>query len=446
MRFFIHLCCGLGLSWLLFVPPGVAFAQNGAQKAQSDLYWLWADPGAPLKIEAENTPERFGVFAFSAGSLPGQKLSEKSEDGRKHMVIRTPRGGLLKVDSAKVVKGEQKKSTLRSDYRRRLKGLNRESAVEHLEMANWIRKMSGSRTLKSELEYHLQETVRIDPNIDEAWKKLGYDEFRGRRFLPENKWRNHGYVKGLRGWVPEVVAERQAAMDEADEELGKAKKAYRVWKKTPIANDAERTRILIGLLKQAPGLLPTVILDAEKSNSAGKMVFLDAIGTVPGNLAQRALIKFTVQEPDRAIRDRAITLLKQDFYNQASAARTIANSFLTSKQNEDVRQAARVLRELDQRNTILQLIDAVVTVHEVANPNATRPGSMNAGFDRTGRVNSFSPGNNQPATFKIPENNGEVVDALQQFTNQNFGYDKVLWKRWYTDANTALVEDLRGGR
>ena len=398
----------------------------------NDLYWLWQDPTSQDEM------------SFAGGALPVKKLVDKTEDGRKYTVIKTPRGGLLKVDSVRVVKAERKRSTLLKDYRTRLKSLNRESAVEHLELANWIRKMGGTRKLKRELEFHLQETVRIDPNIDEAWKKLGFDVIRGHRYLPQNKWKNHGYVKKLKGWVPEIVANLEQQQEQTVESLGELKKRYRVWKKTQFPNDVARSQALIKFI--TPELLPIIIKDAAKSNAAGKLIYLEAIGTLRGSVSQRALIKYSIQESNTTIQDRALTLLKQDFYNHAAAAKTIANSLLKSKQNSDIRRAAEVLLALEQKNTILELIHALVTEHEVRNPNAAPPGSINAGFDRTGRSNGISMPGKQPQVLKIHSKNSEVLKTLEEFTQQNFGYDEALWKAWYTQANTAMVKDLRGGR
>ena len=107
--------------------------------------------------------------------------------------------------------------------------------------------------------------------------------------------------------------------------------------------------------------------------------------------------------------------------------------YLSNPNNALVNRAASALDQLQAREAILPLINALITTH-VDEGGADR---MNVG---TGD-GTFSIGKKPPVSRLLE--NPSVRAALLSMTNQNFGYNREQWLAWYASTYAPPADDLR---
>lgn len=388
---------------------------------------------------------RFEEYQLLHGTFVGrQRADVEGEDGRRYVVFETPAGGLLKLDVGRVVKEIREVNPLLAEYIQRVDAMDPDSAEAHFAIASWIRAENATVKLSHQYEFHLQETVRLDPDQETAWKLLDYDNFNGVWQRPENKFEAHGYVRDVDGWMPRLAYSRKETGEVRDDQFAEQRDSLRQWKKTiNRASPAEVAASLKSIV--TPALVPEILkLAMDADNPTLRAIYVEALGEVHSMTAQHALVYFAIRDPDRSISDRAITLLKQPHFSQSAAAAKIASDYLASPLRSDVLRGAFVLGELEQTNAILPLISALNTTHQVANPNGGDPGRLNSSFSSDGSLSGFSQ-NNAPKVVPRSFSNDEVLSTLRRLTDVNFGYDEAAWKAWYSSHQTVQVTDLRAG-
>ena len=103
----------------------------------------------------------------------------RKENGKTFYVFRTPSGGLLKLQKNRTIQSITAADSITQEYLR-LKAVmdaKPDDAEAHWDMYEWCRAQpKASSRFKQEMEFHLRQIIKLDPNDVEAHKLLGYDD------------------------------------------------------------------------------------------------------------------------------------------------------------------------------------------------------------------------------------------------------------------------------
>ncbi|MEM7453859.1 MAG: hypothetical protein AAF456_05830 [Planctomycetota bacterium] len=390
-------------------------------------------------------PQLDVIYLRSGGQIHGE-AREITGESRPYWLVTTESGGILKLDSRVV----DRIKFAEDEYAAQIGAMDPESAADHWTMYEWCdnQERSSSR-FKQEMNFHLQRICDLDPNDEKARKLLDLelDDTTGRWVRPEQRYANHGYVKIIGGYVPEMFLDIYEYENDEKTQVNNREREFTGWLRSLRTETDERlmTEQLFAIVDET--MIPAVYEKAkEEPNLRLRMLLVDAIGRVPGVTAANSLVHFAVRDPARSIRERALILLKQDQYNQHAAAMKAAG-FLSDENNDYVEQAGFVIGELGSPATTLSLIEALITIHTPPrDPNAPAPGSINFGSDSLGGT-GLSTGGNAPPRPQ-PFYNRNVLSALTRITERSTGYsddpfNKDGWRRWYTETHTISDIDVR---
>lgn len=386
------------------------------------------------------------VVLKSGSKLFGVVKSEAVDDeGRKFVVFETEDGGLLKLDLARMVYRSKvrKIDEIDKEYNEHISTLDDEPDA-HWELYEWCGDQpSGSARFKAQRQFHLERIMELDPNDDNAKRKLSYKYIREQdRWVPEERfYQSLGYEKRGTSWAPikqRDVDRRHEAFDSA---VGDRKTAFRVWSKEARKSHPNFAALRNELFRICDGPAVPIIFDAalEEKNPRIRALYIDAIGRVSSLPALKSLCRFAVEEEVVGNRERALVLLSQDHFNQRSAVAELA-FFLSSVSNAYVRRAAFAIGDLGDESATLLLVNALVTTH-VVKP-AGQSGRIQTGVGGDGNINNFSMGGDQK-DVKRQIQNVQVVNALKNITGQDFGYNAAGWKHWYIENHTHYDVKVR---
>jgi hypothetical protein len=375
----------------------------------------------------------------SGTQLSGKIIARTEENGRQYLVFKTTSGGVLKLDTRRLVK---RVNEVDPQYQELLAKMDDASPDAHWKMYEWCKGQDNGSSYKREMDYHLTRIVELDNTDEKAVRLLDNDRFGGKIRNLDHQFEGHGYTKVTGGWIPTLLVANMEAERQQEEMLAQRRSALKLWQRQlGRASVADLQKELNAIVDAS--MVGDIYERAVAEKDPGlRVLYINAIGQVISGPAQSALVFFAINDDNVNNRERALTLLLQPHYNPAASA-NVAAGFLKSNENVVVRRAANVLRELGQINVVDELADALVTTHEVLtgnDPNRTTAGQQTGGNG----AGSFNFGGG-PAKVKTKVQNPEVLDALRTITKQSFGPDPRMWKAWYTRQYTIEQIDLRSG-
>ena len=413
----------------------VAFAiPSGPLPAQDD--------SVAKKSAVEDSFEKadLAIFDFEGGSMPGKLIDQpRDDDGRTYAVIQTPGGGFLKLDRGRAIKSIREVNEYDTRYMAQLSRVDTSTVAGNWAMYDWIQDQDGGKArFQRQRDYHLRKITSIDPNDERARKLLGYEQVNGVWLHPEHKFANHGYVKITGGWVPELqlklIEENRQSEDVAQARRAQFKKWHRMIGKAP-ANILQQELMNIA----DPYTVVPIFEEAkDERNERLRLLYVDAIGKVDSGIAIDALIFFAIRDPSRSVRDRSLTLLKQEMYDPRQIVSRITSKYLKSHIHRDVVQSGYVLAEIGDPSAVIDLIPALQTTHEI--DTGADPNRINSSFNGDG---AFQFGNKTPPKISRTLKNQSVLDALRRLTEKDFGYDEAAWGAWYINEKTLYRINVR---
>ena len=397
-------------------------------------------------FDREAVKRKDSVVLKSGAKLFGVLKSQgKDEEGRRFIIFEAENGGLLKLDVARMVKDGKvhRIDELDQEYNQFVSDLD-DTPEAHWELCSWLREQSGGKfRFRDQIRFHLERIMELDPNDVKAKRALGYRLIKERGgWVPEQQYyQSRGYEKANSGWVPTLQRNLSARFERENSIEGDRKQAFAMWKKKLRKSNVSAATVrqeLFGICDAYSVVL--IFEDArEESNPTLRALYVEAFGRVPTSVAMKALCYFAVEEPAVDIRDRALTLLAQDYYNQASAA-AVLEGYLRHPNRVFVINAAFAIGELGSERSIIPLVGALVTKHQIA--PGDQPGRMQTGFGNNGNVESFRMGGDSKPKI-LAFKNREVVNALRKITGQDYGFDAAEWKRWYIENLTHYDLQVR---
>ena len=368
----------------------------------------------------------------SGGEIQGQLLNA-DEQPRRSYRIRLAAGGDVTLD-ARDVKQVVQPSANQQRYLDLLKQMPSDSAAMHWMMAEQCTKLS----LPRERTFHLEETIRHDPNHEKARLALKFKR------KEDGSWAKLEEIKAEAGlvrrngrWVTKSEAELADAADERRHAKLDWQKKLRLWRNW-LKHPKRRQKALDAISSIEDPLAAEALIKMfwSENNIALRELLAEVLGRLPSGRAATALAKAAMLGDSEAENDIRLHAIRQlDKNNRRSVASRFVSA-LRSNDNVQVRRAGHALGVLGDDAVVLPLIKSLRTKH-------TRliSGPGNGGINM--RNGGLSVGRSKPKKVSEFRNNKEVLSALVKITRQDFGYDQRKWLNWYLSRSTPPKLDLR---
>ncbi|MFN7731925.1 MAG: hypothetical protein ACK5OB_08480 [Pirellula sp.] len=278
----------------------------------------------------------------------------------------------------------------------------------------------------------------MDPNDRSAWEHMKYfkDDTTGKYMRREVVNQRRGKIKGDKGlWY---TWEEKALLD-MDQKVTMQR----------VAAEKEFTARLKGLQSTAPQklaesqayfaslnnrLLISKIAKMYREATSGERAFyLGVLKQMPPRSVTPTLISIAMEDRDLNVVNECLDFMAagDDVVREMAVNAFAAN--LPNKNKRD--RAAYCMIPFHDKRFIGALISSLLS-SDMVRP-AGPPGSTNAGVSTNGGV-AFS--NGAPAPQQRINQHKDVLAALQNLTQENFGYDILEWRRWF--ARTYAFENL----
>ena len=376
---------------------------------------------------------RADVFELTKGGRVTGVLVERGAD--EEYVVRTESGAVVTLTRKQVHKVIQADDNL-LEYEQRNRSMP-DTIEAHRELAKWCK---GHQLTKFR-EHHLKRILQLDPNDKQVRHSLGYQLHNGRwltrdQIMLERGLRN--YDGAYRSEQDITLREREKKREEAENDWLNNIATWRRWLDKRRADEAVQNIRAIQDPLAAPAL--TKLLRREK-NSIVRDLYLATLGELRHPAAVTQLVQLSLEDPDREVRQQCLDDLLR-VHQPISLTPYVKALDERKNDNAIIQNAAEALERLGNPAAISPLIDALITTHRVANPNAP-PGEMNASFDPSGGGAGFSFGGGKKI-FKEDFQNPAVRRALNELSGgQDFEYNEGAWRRWFVNQQIREHVDAR---
>ena len=420
------------ITWIpCFAFLSVLFSFGG--DAQSELAADDKDPFMPNAV----------VQLRKGGQIEGY-VTNLDEERPAHYLVKLENGGLLKLKRSVV-----RRVDTYSDAE--LRYFARKRTMPETVEAHWaeIDRLKEEGLKREYRDYHLRKIIKLDPENPDARNKLNYTQYGNRWIKKAQLFVDHGYVM-----VSEFIAELPADLAQVERE-----KAIKV-AAADFRNQIDRARNktlrdgtaeLKAELQKVSGALDVepvfeLIVREVKDrrpkpdSERVQMMYVEAIGQVESGTAISKLAYIAIVHPSQVIREHAIGQLKNDHYDPARVARAFFPYLQMGDYNTAIRRAGFALGEIGHKSAIQPLINALETVHKVA--EAENPGQMSFGRSSIGG-GGMSVGGQGPKYVAVK--NPPVHAALRRVVKSNvdYSYNKMAWMNWYISQEHITQIDLR---
>jgi hypothetical protein len=310
-----------------------------------------------------------------------------------------------------------------------------DTADEHFALAGWCKSQSGLRHLA---DAHYLRAIDLDPNHRAARAAAGFSRDADGRWVKRAKVmeEQRGKVLYRGSWrFPEELASEQAE-EERNAKLSAVTKDINRWHNDAVSGSGKRQVQALESLEQLNDPLSISligdILQGKRRPPAPpalRLLYLRVLSRMQHPQAAIVTAHVSVRDADPAVRNAALESLQRDYYPAAVA---VYLGYLRHKENSLVNLAAENLSRVAGEESILPLIEALVTEHTriVGGGNTTyQAGGMAFG------------GKEQVQKYTLQ--NPSALGTLNQLTGQNLEYNKDAWLSWYARMYAPPAEDLR---
>lgn len=320
------------------------------------------------------------------------------------------------------------------EYRQRVAATPAE-AEQHYELARWCKQ----NLLNAQYRYHLQITIKLDPDHSRARTALGYANDEGR-------WIRLAELQKSRGLIAVGGKYRLPAEVMFTQGQAEAEKKSKAWQlevtrlKKLIARGGDRAAEAQASLAAiddpyAAAAFAKELQDTMQSREV-RLFWLQKLAATANPTALEALAKVGLADPDSVIREQALEVLREK-----APALAIANylPLLRSSDNAKVRNAAVALSYFPDPELAVPLIDALVTEHKIVIPANER---TSVGFNNAGGGGMSTGGKAQTIVRRIE--NLPVLTLLRQIEGDvNYGYDQIRWRQHMAAKLSGFQGDMR---
>ena len=380
------------------------------------------------------------TFHLKSGGVIEGELLNADERPRMSFRIRVDDASTITID-AKDVRRVIQDSPAKRAYDRMLPRMPATSE------GNWRMSQWCAKNKLADLEqFHLEEVLRLDPNHQDARKRLGYTNIDGRWVKPREHQKENREEQGYRMFAGRWRVEQEIALIERRErqerEIVKWRQNIRRWRGWLKGRRADAALNEFRAINDPAAA--SVLADELKkeSNEKVKALFVETLGRLETPASTTALVQFALEDDDANLRDQCLAELAKRNTPQLASQFTRA---LGSGNPQQIERAAVALADLNVKSSIPYLIDALTTKQRRKVGN---PGQISPAFSRNG---SGTPGFNlgvsgKPKIVERTLQHRSVLQALVALSGgANFQYDKAKWKSWYAQEQAPDIFDLRRG-
>lgn len=377
------------------------------------------------------------VFILKNGGRITGELLNRDQSPRENYVIQVGKDQRITLDPAQVEEAKIQSEAERQ-YERLLPKIP-ETVDVHWKMAQWCRE----KRLPAKEQFHLQKVVHLDPDHELARRRLGYARIDGIWVKPDEHKREQGYERFRGRWRvrQDIKAiKRLEKQDLAEKDWRRKIRMWRSWLGGRRSKAAQQQLMAIRDPAATAGLAE--LLTREKDRQV-RSLYIDALGRIDGSPATVALLRCALEDEDEETRLLCIDQLERR-HDDSQTTVTLVGALKPPFNNRRINRAAVAVGRLNIQSAIPRLIDVLTTRHKKkVGPPA---GQLGVAFGRDGQGGGLG-GLNVGGRARIVEHtvkNRHVLDALITLTDGvNFQYDKARWRRWYVDANTPTLVNLR---
>jgi len=385
-----------------------------------------------LSLAASAVAVRADVVQLASGARLTGVVPEKQS--RTTLTIQLEEGGRVTLDRNQVARVTGEPAAL-IEYRKRAPTAP-DTVASQLALAEWCRE----RKLADEYRRHLERVVQLDPEHENARTALGHKKHGGKWLSRDELMAARGMVRHEGGYrTPQEVA-LLLRSERAKKNFADWRGRLQRWRRDLGNRDPRESARAIAnyqkLSDRAAGPALAAQLLAERDPTTKQLLIQTAARVrVPATVL--ALSKLSLEDPDEETRLVCLEhLVKSD---TPGLAEPFVRA-LKSKSNVLVNRGAMALKELEARQAIGPLIEALVTQHKF------KVGEESAGGDRydfNAASGGFKFGGGGAKIIKRELNNPQVLSTLVYLTKENFGYDEPLWKAWLASNTKQSPIDIR---
>jgi hypothetical protein len=385
------------------------------------LTWLLATPAL---IRAET------FLLKSGGRIEAEQLNPARTPTEPYL-LKTPLGLTLSLTPSQV-----HRVVVRSDVQKQYDAqvlAMPNTADGHWQMSEWCKEAG----LLNARKQHLQAVLDLAPDHEQARAALGFGRVGNRWMTMDDVMVGLGYVRAGGVWKTPQQLEIEVAKRESELAVKKLRRDLLMWVDQLSGSRRESALANLQSLRD-PRAGPTLVelLTEDGRSREIRLLALELLARLPPGLGGQAVIHLAMDEKDDEIRDRCLDELVR---MKSSGVASVFIRELQNKDNRRVNRAATCLARLEDPDSTLPLINALVTTHEyLILPEGGGGGGLS--FNSAG---GFSVGG-KPQKKKADHNNTSVLNALTTLhPGVNFEYDETAWRKWYVEKFTTTKVDLR---
>ena len=327
----------------------------------------------------------------------------------------------------------------------------------HQQLADWC----SSRQLKSQRVEQLELLLELDPENEVIHRTLGHIHHNGEWMSRDEAMAKQGYILHKGKYITHLELEllEQSGAERAAEQVWYPKvKQWTGW-----LGGRDPRRIAEGLQNLRAIDDPDAVAAlwnylGQQPNPEYRQLFVQVAGQLKGPKPVRRLSQGLLAEGNELIFRMALDTIDAD--QQVEVVKYCLPG-LRDKSNDVVQRAAIVVGQFGDERVIPDLIDALITTHryKIQVPDTSNdvgfgvasngvPTMLPSGntamipsdiemLNRLGQlpfgytVNDTTPKRMRTVTVKTDMRNTQVLAALKQLTQQDYGYDQRDWQRWW---------------
>ncbi|MFO1008232.1 MAG: HEAT repeat domain-containing protein [Planctomycetaceae bacterium] len=391
----------------------------------------------------------------NGGELRGSLVRQSPTAPDADVTIVSQSGATVTVPRSEI-ESIQVRSPLMEEYITRSREIPH-TAEAHQQLAEWC----ASKQLRAQREEQLELLLELQPDNEQIHRLLGHVLYEGVWMSRDDAMTKQGFVKHKGKWITllemELLGKTEA--ERAAEQVWYPK--VKQWVTWIGGRDARRIHEGVNQLRairdpDAVSALWNYL--GQSPNADYRRLFVEVAGEVKGLKPVRRLSQSLLSESNKAVFELALGTIDED---QKIEVVKYCLPGLKDASNDVVQRAAIVVGQFGDERVIPDLIDALITSHryKVQVPDASNQYSV--GISANGTPSMLAPGtisnvpgdmellyrlsqspfgysieNPQPqrmrtVTVKADLRNSEVLRALKQLTQKDFGYDQHEWQRWW---------------
>lgn len=391
----------------------------------------------------------------NGGELRGSLVRHGPAVPTAEVTIVSPSGATVTVPRSEI-ESILVRSPLMEEYITRSRDIPH-TAEAHQQLADWC----ASKQLRAQREEQLELLLELQPDNEQIHRLLGHIQYEGVWMSRDDAMTKQGFVKHKGKWITLLEMEllgKTEAERTAEQVWYPKVKQWVTWVSGRDARRVQEGLTQLRAIRDPDAVSALWNYLGQSPNADYRRLFVEVAGEVKGLKPVRRLSQSLLSENNKAVFELALGKIDED---QRIEVVKYCLPGLKDASNDVVQRAAIVVGQFGDERVIPDLIDALITSHRYKVQVPDTSNQYSAGISANGTPSMLAPGtvsnvpgdmellyrlsqspygysveNPQPqrmrtVTVKADLRNSEVLRALKQLTQKDFGYDQHEWQRWW---------------